>query len=110
MPRVSLGCHWAVLTHFAKPVIEPVETRDMTGWEMSSHRIVGSFVARIWLEGEAEGEPIWRGHIQHVQGTEETYFRDLSEMRAFLERVSGVSVPADRAARGTGFEPGRGNR
>jgi len=53
----------------------------------------GSFVARIWLEGEPGNDPSWRGHIQHVQGEEEAYFQDLKEMKEFLERVSGISLP-----------------
>jgi len=58
----------------------------------------GSFVARIWLEGEPGNDPTWRGHIRHVQGEEETYFQNLLEMNAFLERVSGVSLPANGEA------------
>ncbi|GBE44176.1 hypothetical protein BMS3Bbin10_02266 [bacterium BMS3Bbin10] len=54
----------------------------------------GSFVVRIWLEGESADNPIWRGHIRHVQGEEETYFQSLSEMKEFLERISGVPLPA----------------
>ena len=34
---------------------------------------------------------MWRGHVRHVQGEEETYFQDLRAMSEFLERVSGVS-------------------
>ena len=56
--------------------------------------VLGSFVARIWLEGEMGNNPAWRGHIQHVQGEEECYFESLLEMREFLERVSGIPVPA----------------
>ena len=56
----------------------------------------GSFVARIWLEGKKGSHPTWRGHIQHVQGEEEEYFQCLSEMRAFVERISGVSMPMDK--------------
>ena len=51
-------------------------------------------MARIWLEGEPENNPTWRGHIQHVQGEEERYFKNLSEMREFLERISGIPLPA----------------
>ena len=51
-----------------------------------------SFVARIWLEGESGNNPTWRGHVQHVQGEEECYFQGLSAMKAFLERISGVSM------------------
>jgi hypothetical protein len=52
-----------------------------------------SFVARIWLEPAVEGDPKWRGHIQHIQGGEEVYFQDLTEMCDFLEQVSGVPGP-----------------
>ncbi len=48
-----------------------------------------SFVARIWLESGSNGDPVWRGHIRHVQGDQEAYFQDLGEMNNFLERVSG---------------------
>ena len=37
---------------------------------------------------------MWRGHIRHVQGSEEEYFQDLMKMREFLARVSGVTGPA----------------
>ncbi len=53
-----------------------------------------SFVARIWLEQDDNGDATWRGHIRHVQGEEEEYFQGLKEMREFLGRVSGVSGPA----------------
>jgi len=53
----------------------------------------GSFVARIWLEEEPEGQPTWRGHIRYVQGEEEAYFENLREMREFLERISGIPLP-----------------
>ncbi len=52
-----------------------------------------SFVARIWLERGSDGDPVWRGHIRHVQGDQETYFRDLEKMNEFLERVTGVAGP-----------------
>lgn len=58
----------------------------------------GSFVVRIWLEGEPGNNPTWRGYIQHVQGEEASYFQNLSEMRAFLEKVSGVPVPTEDKA------------
>jgi hypothetical protein len=56
-----------------------------------------SFVARIWLERGSNGDPIWRGHIKHVQGREKAYFQDLEAMSDFLERVSGVTGPASTA-------------
>lgn len=49
-----------------------------------------SFVARFWLENNDDTDPKWRGHIQHIQGQEETYFQDLVEMSEFMEQVSGV--------------------
>ena len=57
-------------------------------------RVSKSFVARIWLEKGSNGEPIWRGHIQHVQGGQEIYFQDLGKLREFVERVSGIPGPA----------------
>ncbi|MDH3670187.1 MAG: hypothetical protein OES46_03375 [Gammaproteobacteria bacterium] len=56
-------------------------------------QIIQSFVARIWLERGANGDPKWRGHIQHIQGQEEIYFQDLAEVGEFLEQVSGISGP-----------------
>lgn len=52
-------------------------------------RVSESFVARIWLERGSNGDPVWRGHIRHVQGQEETYFQDLGKMNEFLESVTG---------------------
>ena len=53
----------------------------------------GSFVARIWLEKSSDQTPTWRGHLRHVQGEEECYFQDLTTMKEFLERISGIPVP-----------------
>ena len=55
--------------------------------------VLGSFVARIWLEGEAGNDPTWRGRIQHVQGEEECIFENLMQLREFLERVCGIPLP-----------------
>lgn len=52
-----------------------------------------SFVARLWLESAPGEDPVWRGHVRHVQGSEERYFQSLVEMQAFVERVSGIAVP-----------------
>ena len=60
---------------------------------MTRQQHPNSFVARIWLEHGSNGDPIWRGHVRHVQGKEEAYFQDLETMAEFLERVSGVSGP-----------------
>jgi hypothetical protein len=60
---------------------------------MDGKQTFESFIARIWLERGSNGDPIWRGHVRHVQGEEEAYFQDLGAMSEFLERVSGVSGP-----------------
>jgi hypothetical protein len=60
-----------------------------------------SFVARIWLERGSNGDPVWRGHVRHVQGEQETYFQHLGGMSEFLEQISGVPGP-DTAGRSTG--------
>ena len=60
---------------------------------MAGQRALQSFVARIWLEREQNGEPIWRGRIRHVQGNREAHFQDLGKMREFLQRVTGVAGP-----------------
>ena len=52
-----------------------------------------SFVTRIWLEPRANGDPIWRGHVRHIQGNEEAYFQDLGTLNEFMARVSGVTGP-----------------
>ncbi|NKB59796.1 MAG: hypothetical protein GKS00_26060 [Alphaproteobacteria bacterium] len=61
-----------------------------------------SFVVRIWLEGGPGNNPTWRGHVQHVQGEEESYFQNLSELREFLELISGVSLPVGDQAQMNG--------
>ena len=61
---------------------------------MIRSQIIESFVARIWLEHAEGQDPKWRGHVQHIQGSEETYFQDLAEVSEFLGRVSGVRGPA----------------
>lgn len=55
-----------------------------------------SFVARIWLESEPNGDPKWRGHVQHVQSDLSGFFDDLHTLKAFVERVSGIAGPALR--------------
>ena len=57
---------------------------------MEKKPVSTSFVARIWLEHGTNGDPIWRGHVRHVQGDEETYFQDLGKMNEFLALVSGL--------------------
>lgn len=60
---------------------------------MVRSQILQSFVARIWLERTDDEDPKWRGHIQHIQGQEETYFQDLTEMSEFMELVTGIRSP-----------------
>jgi len=69
---------------------------------MANQGSSNSFVARIWLEGHPGVEPIWRGHIQHIQGSQEAYFHSLDQMQAFLERISGVPLPVEQAPIGEG--------
>ena len=67
-------------------------------------RVIQSFVARIWLERGTNGDPQWRGHIQHIQGQEEVYFQDLAELGEFLERISGLPASGISAATGDGAQ------
>ena len=60
---------------------------------MENKQVSMSFVARIWLEAETNGDPIWRGHVRHVQSNDETYFQDLGTLNEFLAQVSGVKGP-----------------
>lgn len=53
-----------------------------------------SFVARVWLESGPNGDPRWRGHVQHVQSGRDGFFDDLCALRNFVERVSGIAGPA----------------
>ncbi len=71
----------------------PVSIREAIIGNMSEQRTVESFVARIWLEGESDENPIWRGRIQHVRSNQEAYFQDLAEMSAFMERVTRIPGP-----------------
>ncbi len=56
-----------------------------------------SFVIRLWLE-PGDGERQWRGHVRHVQGQSEMYFRDFQELQEFLKRHSGVSISLSHVA------------
>ena len=59
--------------------------------DMENKQASMSFVARIWLEAGTNGDPIWRGHVRHVQSNDEAYFQDLGTLNEFLVRVSGVT-------------------
>jgi len=52
-----------------------------------------SFVARLWLESGPNGDPKWRGHIQHVQSGRSGFFDNLCALQNFVERVSGMEGP-----------------
>lgn len=58
-----------------------------------------SFVARIWLESGPNGDPSWRGHVQHVQSSRAAFFEDLRALQTFVEGVSGIAGPALAAKR-----------
>jgi len=57
---------------------------------MVRSKIMQSFVARIWIERSNDDVPQWRGHVQHIQGPEDTYFQSLEQMSEFMEQVSGL--------------------
>lgn len=52
---------------------------------------VHSFIVKLWLESVAEeaGRAVWHGHITHVPGGERMHFRDLDEIRGFIEPYVG---------------------
>ncbi len=56
---------------------------------MRSGLVAQSFVARIWLERGSNGEPVWRGHVRHIQSSEQSYFQELGVMCDFIGQVSG---------------------
>jgi len=58
-----------------------------------SKAVATSFVARIWIESGTNGDPIWRGHVRHVQSNDEAFFLDLKGLNEFLTQVSGVTGP-----------------
>jgi len=60
---------------------------------MDGKQNLESYIVRIWLECGSREDPVWRGHVRHVQGKEEAYFQDLVELTKFIEKVSGVAGP-----------------
>lgn len=42
-----------------------------------------SFILRIWRE---EGQPGWRGWVQHVHSGESALFQNLADLLAFVEQ------------------------
>lgn len=55
---------------------------------------VHSFIVKLWLESVAEeaGRAVWHGHITHVPGGERRSFRDLDEIRHFIEPYLGAEA------------------
>ena len=66
---------------------------------MCSGKVARSFVAHIRLERAASGEIVWRGHIRHVQSQKQKYFKELDEMRDFINSVAGESGAAKAEGR-----------
>lgn len=60
---------------------------------------VHSFIVKLWLESVAEeaGRAVWHGHITHVPGGERRHFRDLDEIRDFIEPYMGEAGVRPRA-------------
>jgi len=53
-----------------------------------------SFVMTLWLEPqEVKAEPEWRWRVCHVQTGEQTHFRRLGDVLAFVASRSGVPGP-----------------
>lgn len=52
---------------------------------------VHSFIVKLWLESVTEeaGRAVWHGQITHVPGGERRHFRDLDEIRDFIEPYMG---------------------
>ncbi|MCC6888035.1 MAG: hypothetical protein IT536_05810 [Hyphomicrobiales bacterium] len=60
---------------------------------MAKRGDAASFVARIWLESGPNGNPRWRGHLQHVQSQRGGFFEDLSALQGLVESISGIAGP-----------------
>ena len=66
---------------------------------------VHSFIVKLWLESVAEDarRAVWHGHITHVPGGDRRYFRDLGEIRRFIEpylaAAEGAEQPDGRVRR-----------
>ncbi len=56
----------------------------MDPFESKTH----SFVVKIWLEEDAEGDdkvdPTWRGHITHVPSRQRKYIDDMNGITSFI--------------------------
>lgn len=53
-----------------------------------------SFVMTLWLEPqETVAQPEWRWRVRHVQTGEQTHFRRLGDVLAFVADRSGMPSP-----------------
>ena len=59
----------------------------------SSEAQVHSFIVKLWLDSVADEaeRAAWQGQITHVPGGERRAFRDLDEIRLFIEPYLGES-------------------
>jgi hypothetical protein len=74
----------------------PSEELPMTENVKNSCHQPGSFVLRIWWEGN--DQPIWRGWVQHAASGETRYFLQLADLLAFVEAHTGRLIAEDGAA------------
>lgn len=60
---------------------------------------VHSFIVKLWLESVADGadRAAWHGQITHVPGGERRVFRDLDEIRLFIEPYLGEAFEGARS-------------
>ncbi|NOZ29075.1 MAG: hypothetical protein GXP39_13630 [Chloroflexi bacterium] len=69
----------------------------------SSDRRYSAFVIRIWWEpapATDDGQPAWRGWVQHVRSGEISYVRDWEELLRFIERwIGGLSDVGEPSVR-----------
>jgi hypothetical protein len=52
-----------------------------------------SFVVRIWWEPEltrADGNPLWRGYVQHAATGRRLVFQSLDELLGFIQNQTGL--------------------
>ncbi len=62
------------------------------------------YLLRLWLEGERDGQPQWRGVLQHVVSGERHDFRDWETLIALL-RATLAGNEADRGRGPEAVEP-----
>jgi hypothetical protein len=61
---------------------------------VASERAEHAFLVRTWREGGAAGASAeWRGSVEHLPTKERRYFRDLSDLCAFIITRRMVDSP-----------------